>query len=133
HQRKETTMSPLRERMIEDMTLAGDCQNFCVRDVIISPPPGKMTVSASDRPGKCIILADLCSWVRSKRLFLRPDLPCHRQSRASRVKFAAQRRDRSHAQPPLGGEHGEDPRFDRSEHGAMLRQGGASHCFHSWK
>src|SRR5208337_4055274 len=104
-----------------------DCQNFCVRDVIISPPLGKMTVSASDRPGKCIILADLCSLVRSKRRFLRPDLPCHRQSRASRVKFAAQRRDRSHAQPPLGGEHGEDPRFDRAERGAMLRQGGASH------
>ena len=31
------------------------------------------------------------------------------------------RRDRSHAQPPLGGEHGEDPQFDRAEHDAMLR------------
>jgi hypothetical protein len=31
------------------------------------------------------------------------------------------RRDRSHAQPPLGGEHGEDPQFDRAEHNAKLR------------
>ena len=43
-------------------------------------------------------------------------------SRACQVKFAAERRDRSHAQPPLRGEHGEDPQFDRAEHGARLRQ-----------
>jgi hypothetical protein len=58
-----------------------------------------------------------------KHLFLRPDLPSPRQARASRVKSAALRRDRSHAQPPLGGEHGEDPRFDAAEHAATLGQG----------
>jgi hypothetical protein len=57
-----------------------------------------------------------------KHLFLRPDLAIHRQSRASRVKSAATRRDHSHAQPALAGEHGEDPRFDRAEHDATLGQ-----------
>jgi hypothetical protein len=33
------------------------------------------------------------------------------------------RRDRSHAQPPLGGEPGEDPRFATARRGAMLRPG----------
>ena len=56
----------------------------------------------------------------TKRVFLRPDLPFLGQSGAGPVKFVAQRRDRSHAQPPLGGEHGEDPQFDRPEHDAML-------------
>src|SRR5271165_6920294 len=66
--------------------------------------------------------AGRCFLVRSRCLFLRPDLPLPGQPRARPVKFDAQRRDRSHAQPPLGGEHGEDPQFDRAEHGATLRQ-----------
>jgi hypothetical protein len=98
-----------------------DYQKSCVRGVMISFSAGGMTVSANNRPGKHVRLADPCSLVRSKHLFLRPDLPFLRQSRASRVKSAAQRRDRSHAQPPLGGEHGEDPRFDAAEHDARLR------------
>jgi hypothetical protein len=36
------------------------------------------------------------------------------------------RRDRSHAQPPLGGKHGEDPQFDRAERGAILWPGEAA-------
>ncbi len=63
------------------------------------------------------------SYVRSKHLFLRPDLPPHRR-RAQAVSNSPllQRRDRSHAQPPLfrGGEHGEDPQFDTAEHGATI-------------
>ena len=58
------------------------------------------------------VLAGQCSLVRLRRLFLRPDLPSPR----SRARVASNspplRRDRSHAQPPLGGEHGEDPQFD---------------------
>jgi hypothetical protein len=30
---------------------------------------------------------------------------------------------------PLGGEHGEDPQFDRAEHDAMLRQSRGQPCY----
>ena len=41
------------------------------------------------------------------------------------------RRDRSHAQPPLGGEHGEDPRFatDRARRHAWSGHRGARTLF----
>ena len=65
---------------------------------------------------KPVLLLDRCSFVRSKRLFLRPGLSSLTASMAGGVKSAASRRDRSHAQPPLGGEPGEDPRFDAAGH-----------------
>ena len=59
---------------------------------------------------------------RLRSLFLRPDQTCPGRSCARQVKFAAEWRDWSNAQPALGGEHGEDPQFDRAEHDATLRQ-----------
>ena len=99
---------------------------LCARRYDLIPTGQDRVYPADGLPGKLVMLANRCSLVRSKHLFLRPDLPSPRQARASRVKSAAQRRDRSHAQPPLGGEHGEDPRFDAAEHDASLGQGGVS-------
>ena len=99
---------------------------LCARRYDLTPTGQDRVYPADGLPGKLVVLDNRGSLVRSKHLFLRPDLPSLRQARASRVKSAAQRRDRSHAQPPLGGEHGEDPRFDAAEHDASLGQGGVS-------
>jgi len=56
----------------------GECQNFCVRGVSVSPPIGQVTVSRERPPRQARILADPCSLVRSKHLFLRPDLAFRR-------------------------------------------------------
>jgi hypothetical protein len=105
---------------------AGLSEFLCARRYDLTPTGQDRVYPADGLPGKLVVLDNRCSLVRSKHLFLRPDLPSLRQARASRVKSAAQRRDRSHAQPPLGGEHGEDPRFDAAEHDASLGQGGVS-------
>ena len=72
----------------------------------------KRTPGANTTPPKCHLLV---------RLDIEPPLGAHllsvKWSRAAEVKGGASwRRDRSHAQSPLGGKHGEDPPFDRSEH-----------------
>src|SRR5208282_491200 len=104
-----------------------ECQIFCVRGVFtLTHHWVSKLYPANDMSGKVMMLADPCSLVRSKRLFLRPDLPLYRQSRAGPVKFAAQRAGPEPRAAPAWGEHGEDPQFDWAEHGAMLRPGGAS-------
>ena len=89
----------------------GECPNFCVRGLISLTHhwaidcKRRMTVAASH---------DACS-----RLFLGLTTAPVPSSRPANVPAAAReacqirrlRRDRSHAQPLLGGEHGEDPRF----------------------
>src|SRR5271166_1659862 len=68
----------------------GECQIFCVRGVFtLTHHWVSKLYPANDLSGKVMMLADPCSLVRSKRLFLRPDLPLYRQSRAGPVKCAA--------------------------------------------
>jgi hypothetical protein len=98
----------------------GVSEFLCVRRVQSHPPLGKKLYLTNDRPGKAMMLADPCSLVRSKRRFFRPDLPFHRQACVSPVKFAARGGTGATRSPPLGGEHGEDPQFDRAEHDVTL-------------
>jgi hypothetical protein len=69
-------------------TTGGLSEFLCARRDNLTPT-GKLTLSANNRAGKRALLANRCSSVRSKHLFLRPDLPFPRQARASRVKSAA--------------------------------------------
>src|SRR6201995_2226564 len=60
-----------------------------------------------------------------------PPSTCHPAGIARRPgQIRRLRRDRSHAQPRLWGEHGEDPQFDGAEHDAMLRPREA--CIRAW-
>ena len=87
----------------------------------VSPPIGQVTVSGEWPTRQARMLADPCSLVRSRATVppSRPGIPSGIARRRGQIRRL--RRDRSHAQPPLGGEHGEDPQFDRAEHDAMLR------------
>jgi hypothetical protein len=99
---------------------AGVSEFLCVRRVRSHPPLDKELYLTNDRPGKAMMLSDPCSLVRSKDLFFRPDLPFHRRARAGPVKFAACGGTGATRSPRFGGEHGEDPQFDRAEHDATL-------------
>ena len=99
----------------------GDCQNFCVRGVFSLAP---------DWASHCIegmaYLANRYTWLTHVPWFDQSACSCvptwHSVGIARRRGHIRRlRRDRSHAQPPPGGEHGEDPQFDRAEHDAMLR------------
>ncbi len=66
-----------------------NCQDFCVRVVDGFALTGGVSVLGGHGGLQALMLSDRCSFVRSKRLFLRPDLAFSGRSRASPVKFAA--------------------------------------------
>jgi hypothetical protein len=62
---------------------------LCARRYNLTPTGQDRFYPADGLPGKLVMPDNRCSLVRPKHLFLRPDLPFHRQARASRLKSAA--------------------------------------------
>ena len=76
-------------QMLRSGSKRRDCQNFCVRGVDGFVRTGFTTVSCSGLRVQGCFPFCRCSLVRSRHLFLRPDLHFPGQSGASPVKFAA--------------------------------------------
>jgi hypothetical protein len=99
---------------------AGVSEFLCARRFQSLPRLGKSLYRGNGLPGKLVYWLIRVPWFDQSTCSSVPTWHsvgiAHRRGQIRRL-----RRDRSHAQPPLGGEHGEDPQFDRAEHDAMLR------------
>ena len=98
----------------------GVSEFLCARRFQSLPRLGKSLYRVNGLPGKLVYWLIRVPWFDQSTCSSVPTWHsvgiAHRRGQIRRL-----RRDRSHAQPPLGGEHGEDPQFDRAEHDAMLR------------